>query len=265
MDNTEPSESARTPAHVWQFRGKPALVAHRGFAQLFPENTLTALAAAVDAGAAYVEFDIQLSKDRVPFLMHDADLVRTANVDACVFDLPMRQLATISVGESARLGGRFVEVKPTTLEHACTHLNEWPDVHSFIEIKRQSIEHFGLKEVMSQVFSAVSGLTAPFTLLSFREDVVEYAQQHSSHSTGWVIRDWNTQSLDTLARLNPDFVYCNYTKLPQGDALPAGDWAWVFYEVTDAETAGNLRARGAHMIESMTVSRLLGDPLFRSE
>ena len=37
------------------------LVAHRGDAARFPENTREAVSAAVDAGATFVEFDIQLS------------------------------------------------------------------------------------------------------------------------------------------------------------------------------------------------------------
>ncbi|MFK8030465.1 MAG: glycerophosphodiester phosphodiesterase family protein [Gammaproteobacteria bacterium] len=264
------SNSTKQPGHKyvnvpWHFRKMPALVAHRGYAQLFPENTLTALAAAVDAGAAFVEFDIQLSKDKVPFLMHDPDLLRTANVDQSVFDLTMTQLAHISVGEPTRLGGRFHSVKPTTLEHACSHLNEWPNVHSFIEIKRQSIEHFGLQVVMEKTFEALATLTAPFTILSFCDDVVEYTKAHSAYSTGWVIRDWNEQSLTKLQQLSPEFVYCNHTKIPTDKPLPNGPWSWVLYEITDEETARFWQARGAHMIESMTVGRLLGSDLFRPQ
>ncbi len=249
----------------WRFRNKPALVAHRGFAQLFPENTLTALAAAVDAGAAFVEFDIQLSKDQVPFLVHDADLKRTANIDKSVFELTMRELLSVSVGEQSRLGGRFGNVKPTTLEHACTQLNDWPQVHSFIEVKRQSVEHFGLEAVMQKLFEAVKFLTAPFTIISFLEEVVEYTQQQTSFSTGWVIRDWNGQSLTTLQRLSPEFVYCNYTKIPTDQPLPAGPWNWVLYEVTDEDTATLWRERGIHMIETMDVDHMLNSPLFKSE
>ena len=257
--------STPTMSGPWRFRDKPALVAHRGYAQLFPENTLTALAAAVDAGARFVEFDIQLSKDQVPFLMHDSDLKRTAGVNESVFELNMDELQQISVGEQARLGGRFHDVKPTTLEHACTHLNEWPDVHSFVEVKRQSIEHFGLETAMTQIIGALSTLRAPFTIMSFREDVVEYAQQHTDFSTGWVIRHWNQESIETLERLSPEFVFCSYTDVPPDKPIPAGNWSWVLYEITDDDTATFWRQRGIHMIESMTVSRMLDGDVFKSE
>lgn len=47
------------------------LVAHRGCAARYPENTLAAVAAALQEGACCVEVDVQLSADRVPVLMHD--------------------------------------------------------------------------------------------------------------------------------------------------------------------------------------------------
>ena len=37
------------------------LIAHRGYAARYPENTRESLAAAVEAGARYIEFDVQLT------------------------------------------------------------------------------------------------------------------------------------------------------------------------------------------------------------
>ena len=48
------------------FAAVPSLVAHRGWASCYPENTLPAVAAALAAGAAYIEIDIQLTRDLVP-------------------------------------------------------------------------------------------------------------------------------------------------------------------------------------------------------
>jgi len=42
----------------------PINIAHRGFSQIFPENTLESLSAGCYAGADYVEVDVQISKDR---------------------------------------------------------------------------------------------------------------------------------------------------------------------------------------------------------
>ena len=44
-----------------------------------PENTLAAVSAAIEAGADAVEFDLQVTRDGVPVLFHDATLDRTTD------------------------------------------------------------------------------------------------------------------------------------------------------------------------------------------
>jgi glycerophosphoryl diester phosphodiesterase len=56
----------------------PLVVAHRGASATYPENTLEAFDAAVSAGAPVVEFDVRLSSDAVPVVIHDADVSREA-------------------------------------------------------------------------------------------------------------------------------------------------------------------------------------------
>jgi glycerophosphoryl diester phosphodiesterase len=53
------------------------VIGHRGAAGVAPENTLEALRAGIDAGADMLEFDIHLTKDNVPVLTHDNNLLRT--------------------------------------------------------------------------------------------------------------------------------------------------------------------------------------------
>lgn len=50
---------------------------HRGFCALYPENTLLSYEKAIDLGVDAFEFDIWLSKDGVPVLMHDGNVTRT--------------------------------------------------------------------------------------------------------------------------------------------------------------------------------------------
>ncbi|MGH7485226.1 MAG: glycerophosphodiester phosphodiesterase family protein, partial [bacterium] len=52
------------------------LVAHRGNARDFPENTIPALMSAVELGVRFLELDIQLSIDGVPMVIHDHELLR---------------------------------------------------------------------------------------------------------------------------------------------------------------------------------------------
>uniref|UniRef100_A0A8C3YAX1 GP-PDE domain-containing protein n=1 Tax=Catagonus wagneri TaxID=51154 RepID=A0A8C3YAX1_9CETA len=59
---------------------KPSFFGHRGAPMLGPENTMMSFEKAVEHGAFGLESDVQISTDRVPFLMHDYDLRRTTNI-----------------------------------------------------------------------------------------------------------------------------------------------------------------------------------------
>ena len=63
-----------------------------------PENTLAAFSRAMLDGADGIEFDVRLSRDGVPVVIHDASLRRTASVDSQVCDLTSEQLQRIDVG-----------------------------------------------------------------------------------------------------------------------------------------------------------------------
>ena len=235
----------------------PAVVAHRGYAKHYPENTLLALSAAVDAGAQFIEFDIQLSKDGVPFLIHDDNLQRTAGLDQSVFDLSMSELETISVGEAARFGSQFKTEKLIRLDSLCEHLNNWQSVYSFIEIKRQSAERFGTDIVVQNVLNALKSMQASYTLISFSQEVVATIQKLSSESAGWVIGKWDKQNLQDLETLSPDFIFCNYQKIPENQPLPKGQGAWVLYDFDDPVLAKKWLNAGADLIETMAVKSMI--------
>jgi glycerophosphoryl diester phosphodiesterase len=77
---------------------RPLIIAHRGASALAPENTLAAFALAIDAGADGVEFDVRLSSDGMPVVIHDATLARTAAIDKRVAELTAEQLSRLDAG-----------------------------------------------------------------------------------------------------------------------------------------------------------------------
>lgn len=54
------------------------IIAHRGYRACYPENTLCAFTASLGR-CAMIELDVQLSRDGIPVVMHDASLKRTSN------------------------------------------------------------------------------------------------------------------------------------------------------------------------------------------
>lgn len=57
------------------------VVAHRGASAYAPENTVPAFRMAAEQGAHFVEFDVQLTKDRQIVCLHDNSLERTTDVE----------------------------------------------------------------------------------------------------------------------------------------------------------------------------------------
>jgi len=55
------------------------IIGHRGVKKLSPENTVDSIQKAIDIGLDWVEFDVKISKDNIPFLLHDDELDRTTN------------------------------------------------------------------------------------------------------------------------------------------------------------------------------------------
>ncbi|MEO5950049.1 MAG: glycerophosphodiester phosphodiesterase [Candidatus Saccharimonadales bacterium] len=68
------------------------IIGHRGAAGLARENSMEALQAGLDADADMLEFDIRLTKDRIPVLIHDATM-RTSHGTSIISQLTFDELS----------------------------------------------------------------------------------------------------------------------------------------------------------------------------
>lgn len=76
------------------------VIAHRGASGLRPENTLAAFALAVELDADGIELDVRISRDGVPVVHHDPDLLRTTSRPGLVRDLTASELAEAGTGSA---------------------------------------------------------------------------------------------------------------------------------------------------------------------
>lgn len=76
----------------------PGVIAHRCGGALAPENTLAGLAIAARLGCTAVEFDVMLSQDGVPVLIHDETLDRCAISSGRVAGISAERLMATDVG-----------------------------------------------------------------------------------------------------------------------------------------------------------------------
>lgn len=233
----------------------PTLVAHRGYAAHWPENTLPALEAAVAAGARWVEVDVQLCADGVPVLLHDADLERVSGNAVSVFSLTAAALAGIPVGEPARFGTRFTHVRAPTLGEFAVWLAGQTEVTAFVELKTESMERFGRIAVVDACIAAMRPARGRWAPISFDYAALALAGDAGLETLGWVVRGFDEAVRAQASALPARWLFCNQERLAPGP-LPRGRWDWVIYEVADAAQARGLMARGVRWLETRAVGEL---------
>ena len=121
---------------------------HRGACAYAPENTLPSFELALAQGADGVEFDVQLSKDGVPVVIHDETVDRTTSGSGPVGSLTLAQLQVLDAS-AGRM--EFARVHIPTLVEVLEVLSG-SRVTINIELKNSVVEYPGLEEkVVAQV------------------------------------------------------------------------------------------------------------------
>jgi glycerophosphoryl diester phosphodiesterase len=234
------------------------LVAHRGHALEFPENTLPAFESALQLGVRWLELDVQLSSDHVPMVLHDDTLDRTTDASGPVWTRTARELQQLSAGEPVRFGQRFADARLPQLADALQLLRRWPDCRLCIEIKEESLQRFGHPLVLRQVLQPVAAAAPQCVIISFDERAVQMARELAGLPIAWVLHRYDAASRQRAAALRPEILFCNHTKFDRGEAPWPGPWRWAAYEVREPALAEQLAARGVTLIETMAAGRMLG-------
>jgi glycerophosphoryl diester phosphodiesterase len=238
--------------------GLPPLIAHRGNAADFPENTLQALQSAVDLGLRHIEFDVQLTRDAVPVVLHDSDLRRVANWPECVHDLTSAELAEVPITESHRFGDRFADVRAPTLACVVDSILQWQDVTAFVEVKRASLRRFGCEAVLQRIASTVAPALQHCVLISFDLPSLGLLRSMTGARVGWVIEQYDEPTRQLVDELAPDYVFVDLAQVPATTAnLWPGPWRWALYEIRDLASARRCADLGAYGIETMHVRAML--------
>ena len=126
------------------------VIGHRGAAGAAPENTAASLSAGISAGAGCIEFDVRLSLDGVPFLMHDHTVDRTTDGRGPACSKTWRQLSRLDAG--SWFSSRFAGEPVPSLEQAIELIGCRADM--IIELKHESR---GGVELAEKVLDLIGG------------------------------------------------------------------------------------------------------------
>lgn len=80
---------------------RPLVIGHRGAASEAPENSMAALALALDLGADALELDVHRSADGVLVVIHDPDLARTTRSRGRVSELTAAGIARADLADAS--------------------------------------------------------------------------------------------------------------------------------------------------------------------
>jgi glycerophosphoryl diester phosphodiesterase len=223
----------------------PRLIGHRGAAAHAPENTLAGLAAAKCLGMTWVEFDVALSADGHPVILHDDSLARTAGLERLVSELSWAELQELDVG--SWFAPAFRAERLPSLAQYFERLSEL-GLGANIEIKPvKGHEAATAAAVVAAVKAAwPPALPAPL-LSSFSLVALEVARDLGPEiARGYLLEELPPGWQATAARLAAVSVHPWHEPLTQAQvrALKQAGYLVAVYTVNEAARAKDLLAWG---------------------
>lgn len=187
------------PEHPFTETDRLLVIAHRGGAGLWPENTLFAFQNAVRIGADALEFDVHATSDGELVVIHDATVDRTTDGAGRVDEMSWDALRELDAGyrwtadDGASFPFRGMGLRVPTLEEV---LNTLPDTRMIIELKDVS------DAARVRFSEAIARCSYPEqkVIASFQSESVKYIRDNNpgiatSSTAGEVLGYWVLNSL----------------------------------------------------------------------
>lgn len=112
---------------------KITLTAHRGYRQMFPENTMTAFKEALKLDIDSIEMDVHMTKDYQIVVMHDGNMDRTTDTSGKICDKTVSEVCAADAG--IKFGAQFKGEKVPLLEEFLSLMTTRPDIKVLLELK----------------------------------------------------------------------------------------------------------------------------------
>ncbi|RUM94483.1 MAG: hypothetical protein DSZ28_02920, partial [Thiothrix sp.] len=175
-------------------------------------------------------------------------------------DYDSRELNNIqTVGEPLQRK-LFPNATIPTLKQLIELLNQSPQIHAFVELKRHSIKPFGLENYVDTVIEALSNAKFQYSLISFRDDALRYAQQRYDIPIGWVLREHSAASRAIAKTFFPNYLISNAVRIPpQPESFWPGSWKWAVYDIDNEKEAAMWLQQGADLIETCCIIDMLNE------
>lgn len=157
------------------------IIAHRGYSAIAPENTLAAFSTAIQNGANSIEFDVQLSSEGTPVIIHDSTLDRTTNGTGKVREKTLEQLRALDAG--SWFNSKFSSERIPTLQEVLYTLKGQTDsdgLKQYIYLDIKQHDPWSSSEVNDLIQTVIqTGWEDRCIFASFNEQLYEQVRHQS--------------------------------------------------------------------------------------
>ena len=156
------------------------IFAHRGLPVKFAENSLEGFRYAAKHGAEGVEFDVHMTKDKVPVVMHDEEIDRTTDGSGYIKDYTLNEIRKFHLKNG----------EPVPMLRELFEILQDKDLYINLEFKINKIHDKGIEAIVLAL-------------------VKEYRFVHPI-----IFSSFNYQTLKNCQQIDPHQQYCFLTKVP---------------------------------------------------
>lgn len=151
---------------LFKLKTNTLIFGHRGYPHKFVENSLDGFIYAIDHGVEGLEFDVHLTRDNIPIIMHDEKINRTTDGKGKINDYTLEELRQFHLKDGQKI---------PTLKDLLIVANQQP-VHLNLEFKTNKIHYPHIEQIVLDMVRQYD-LEYPVIYSSFNLDSLKIAYQ----------------------------------------------------------------------------------------
>ncbi len=240
-------------------------VAHRGGSLLAPENTLAAFRNALTMPVDAIELDVQMSRDGLAIVFHDATINRLTNGQGNILDLDFAYLRSLNAAAHFSGGWPQVEQIPT-LREVLTLAKGRVQVYIEIKLAERDNAYWRYPKIVEAVISEVRAakMIDKVLIISFDwQTLLNVKKLEPNLTTGAIVsrRLWSPEDSNAVEDLckKVTAIGCNWInmdrKLFTADMLPTIRANGLKLGLWTVNSLNELLLLTANGVDSLTTDR----------
>ncbi|MBR4863144.1 MAG: glycerophosphodiester phosphodiesterase [Oscillospiraceae bacterium] len=214
------------------------VLGHRGIKAKYPENTLLSFEKAIALGVDLIEFDVNITADGVPVVIHDCTIDRTSDHTGAVREYTLEELKSFDFG--IKFGEEFAGMQIPTLEEVLSLAAGYPRLLLNVEIKDMTYETVDKTIAMLKRFD----LEERSVIASFDAEMIRYTKRAYPHMRcqgfpGRYMQNFTEETYDVMFGMGIPISWktCNDAQIREDVAFARsrGILAWLFCADTEED------------------------------